>query len=74
MAARAAVRGSMHVYDMESNFQGGWALVAEQLPYAVGAARSIVLDKMLGREDAKIASPLPSPARVALKTVAWPSA
>ena len=44
--------GSMHVYDMETNFQGGWALVAEQLPYAVGAARSIVLDKMLGRDDA----------------------
>ena len=44
--------GSMHVYDMDTNFQGGWALVAEQLPYAVGAARSIVLDKMLGRDDA----------------------
>ena len=40
--------GSMHVYDVENNFQGGWALVAEQLPYAVGAARSIVLDKHLG--------------------------
>jgi len=44
--------GSMHIYDMDTNFQGGWALVGEQLPYAVGAARSIVLDKMLGREDA----------------------
>ena len=42
----------MHIYDMDTNFQGGWALVGEQLPYAVGAARSIVLDKMLGREDA----------------------
>ena len=44
--------GSMHIYDMDTNFQGGWALVGEQLPYAVGAARSIVLDKMLGRPDA----------------------
>ena len=40
--------GSMHIYDVENNFQGGWALVSEQLPYAVGAARSIVLDKFLG--------------------------
>ena len=39
--------GSMHIYDMDTNFQGGWALVAEQLPYAVGAARSIRLDKHL---------------------------
>ena len=30
--------GSMHIYDVENNFPGGWALVAEQLPYAVGAA------------------------------------
>lgn len=45
--------GSMHVYDMETNFQGGWALVAEQLPYAVGAARSIVLDKHLGTGEAE---------------------
>merc|ERR1719284_1301839 len=37
--------GSMHIYDQETNFQGGWALVAEQLPYAVGAARSIKLDR-----------------------------
>lgn len=37
--------GSMHIYDKEQNFQGGWALVAEQLPYAVGAARSILLDR-----------------------------
>lgn len=39
--------GSMHIYDKETNFQGGWALVAEQLPYAVGAARSILLDRQL---------------------------
>ena len=38
--------GSMHIFDVEHNFQGGWALVAEQLPYAVGAARSILLDRM----------------------------
>ena len=37
--------GSMHVYDKDTHFQGGWALVAEQLPYAVGAARSILLDR-----------------------------
>jgi TPP-dependent pyruvate/acetoin dehydrogenase alpha subunit/pyruvate/2-oxoglutarate/acetoin dehydrogenase E1 component len=37
--------GSMHIYDVETHFQGGWALVAEQLPYAVGAARSILLDR-----------------------------
>ncbi|KAJ1454840.1 pyruvate dehydrogenase [Pelagophyceae sp. CCMP2097] len=41
--------GSMHVYDKDTHFQGGWALVAEQLPYAVGAARSIKLDRELGR-------------------------
>ena len=39
--------GSMHIYDVEQNFQGGWALVSEQLPYAVGAARSILLDRHL---------------------------
>ena len=39
--------GSMHIYDVEKNFQGGWALVSEQLPYAVGAARSILLDRLL---------------------------
>ena len=39
--------GSMHIYDIEKNFQGGWALVSEQLPYAVGAARSILLDRLL---------------------------
>ena len=37
--------GSMHIYDKETNFQGGWALVCEQLPYAAGAARSILLDR-----------------------------
>lgn len=37
----------MHIYDKEHNFQGGWALVSEQLPYAVGAARSILLDRQL---------------------------
>ena len=40
--------GSMHIYDQATNFQGGWALVAEQLPYAVGAARSIHMDRNLG--------------------------
>jgi len=40
--------GSMHIYDKETHFQGGWALVSEQLPYAVGAARSILLDRHLG--------------------------
>lgn len=39
--------GSMHIYDKENNFQGGWALVAEQLPYATGAARAILLDRLL---------------------------
>merc|ERR1719387_2918729 len=34
--------GSMHIYDPATHFQGGWALVSEQLPYAVGAARSIL--------------------------------
>ena len=42
--------GSMHIYDKETNFQGGWALVSEQLPYAVGAARSILLDRLLDPE------------------------
>jgi TPP-dependent pyruvate/acetoin dehydrogenase alpha subunit len=42
--------GSMHIYDKETNFQGGWALVAEQLPYATGAARSILLDRHLDPE------------------------
>ena len=45
--------GSMHIYDIEKNFQGGWALVAEQLPYATGAARSILLDRLLDPEGMK---------------------
>ena len=45
--------GSMHIYDVETHFQGGWALVAEQLPYAAGAARSILLDRELGLTKAK---------------------
>ena len=24
----------MHIFDVETHFQGGWALVAEQFPYA----------------------------------------
>jgi len=42
--------GSMHIYDVDTHFQGGWALVSEQLPYAAGAARSILLDRMLEPE------------------------
>ncbi|CAM9465295.1 unnamed protein product [Chrysoparadoxa australica] len=45
--------GSMHIYDKDTNFQGGWALVAEQLPYATGAARSILLDRLLDPEGTK---------------------
>eukprot|EP00308_Calcidiscus_leptoporus_P008379 CAMPEP_0119380184 /NCGR_PEP_ID=MMETSP1334-20130426/55938_1 /TAXON_ID=127549 /ORGANISM="Calcidiscus leptoporus, Strain RCC1130" /LENGTH=798 /DNA_ID=CAMNT_0007399925 /DNA_START=18 /DNA_END=2414 /DNA_ORIENTATION=- len=45
--------GSMHIYDKETNFQGGWALVCEQLPYAAGAARSILLDRHLDPEATK---------------------
>ncbi|EKX42366.1 hypothetical protein GUITHDRAFT_164161 [Guillardia theta CCMP2712] len=45
--------GSMHIYDKATNFQGGWALVSEQLPYAAGAARSILLDRMLHPEQHK---------------------
>ena len=45
--------GSMHIYNQETNFQGGWALVSEQLPYAVGAARSIMLDRHLDPEAHK---------------------
>ena len=30
--------GSMHIYDVENNFQGGWALVSEQLPTWLGGA------------------------------------
>eukprot|EP00977_Amphora_coffeiformis_P002798 scaffold528_cov165-Amphora_coffeaeformis.AAC.10 len=43
--------GSMHIYDKKNYFQGGWALVAEQLPYACGAAKSILLDQKLGLSD-----------------------
>jgi len=43
--------GSMHIFDKETYFQGGWALVAEQLPYACGAAKSILLDRELGLSD-----------------------
>ena len=45
--------GSMHIYDKDTNFQGGWALVSEQLPYAAGAARSILLDRHLDPEAFK---------------------
>jgi len=45
--------GSMHIYDVDTHFQGGWALVSEQLPYAVGAARSILLDRHLDPEGTK---------------------
>jgi len=40
--------GSMHIFDKKTFFQGGWALVSEQLPYAAGAAKSILLDRALG--------------------------
>jgi TPP-dependent pyruvate/acetoin dehydrogenase alpha subunit/pyruvate/2-oxoglutarate/acetoin dehydrogenase E1 component len=43
--------GSMHIFDKEKYFQGGWALVAEQLPYAAGAAKSILLDRAMGLSD-----------------------
>ncbi|GFH59203.1 precursor of dehydrogenase pyruvate dehydrogenase E1, alpha and beta subunits [Chaetoceros tenuissimus] len=43
--------GSMHIFDKSTYFQGGWALVAEQLPYAAGAAKSILLDRALGLSD-----------------------
>merc|ERR1719163_608473 len=45
--------GSMHIYDVDTHFQGGWALVSEQLPYAAGAARSILLDRHLDPEGHK---------------------
>ena len=66
--------GSMHIYDKDTFFQGGWALVAEQLPYAAGAARSILLDR--NRDPAKyegtIGSRSSSSARAARRTGAWP--
>jgi TPP-dependent pyruvate/acetoin dehydrogenase alpha subunit/pyruvate/2-oxoglutarate/acetoin dehydrogenase E1 component len=43
--------GSMHIFDKKTYFQGGWALVCEQLPYAGGAAKSILLDQKLGLSD-----------------------
>lgn len=43
--------GSMHIFDKEKFFQGGWALVCEQLPYACGLAKAIQLDKHLGISD-----------------------
>jgi len=43
--------GSMHIFDKATYFQGGWALVAEQLPYAAGAAKSILIDQALGLSD-----------------------
>ena len=43
--------GSMHIFDKKTYFQGGWALVSEQLPYACGAAKSILLDRALGMSD-----------------------
>jgi len=43
--------GSMHIFDKQRYFQGGWALVAEQLPYSAGAAKSILLDRALGLSD-----------------------
>jgi len=45
--------GSMHIFDPDTNFQGGWALVSEQLPYAAGAARSILLDRLKDAEAFK---------------------
>ncbi len=45
--------GSMHIFDKENNFQGGWALVAEHLPFAVGTARSILLDRHLDQKRSK---------------------
>jgi len=43
--------GSMHIFDKATYFQGGWELVAEQLPYAAGAAKSILLDRQLAMSD-----------------------
>uniref|UniRef100_A0A7S2KFC8 Transketolase-like pyrimidine-binding domain-containing protein n=1 Tax=Leptocylindrus danicus TaxID=163516 RepID=A0A7S2KFC8_9STRA len=43
--------GSMHIFDKPTYFQGGWALVSEQLPYAAGAAKSILLDRELKLSD-----------------------
>jgi len=43
--------GSMHIFDRSTYFQGGWALVSEQLPYAAGAAKTILQDRELGLSD-----------------------
>jgi TPP-dependent pyruvate/acetoin dehydrogenase alpha subunit len=43
--------GSMHIFDKHNYFQGGWALVSEQLPYACGAAKSILIDRAMGLSD-----------------------
>jgi TPP-dependent pyruvate/acetoin dehydrogenase alpha subunit len=43
--------GSMHIFDKKKYFQGGWALVSEQLPYACGLAKAIQLDRHLGLSD-----------------------
>ncbi|GMI56411.1 hypothetical protein ScalyP_jg6473 [Parmales sp. scaly parma] len=43
--------GSMHIFDKDTYFQGGWALVSEQLPYAAGAAKSILIDRGMGMSD-----------------------
>lgn len=43
--------GSMHIFDKPTYFQGGWALVSEQLPYAAGAAKSILIERALGLSD-----------------------
>ena len=50
--------GSMHLFDKANNFQGGWALVAEQLPYAAGGATALMLDAELGLHSG---GSLPSP-------------
>ena len=41
----------MHIFDKSTYFQGGWALVSEQLPYAAGAAKTILQDRELGLSD-----------------------
>merc|ERR1719388_771532 len=56
--------GSMHIFDKAKYFQGGWALVSEQLPYAAGAAKSILLDRALGLsdDDKQVKQNVPPPA------------
>jgi len=39
------------MYMLFSSYTGGWALVAEQLPYATGAAKSILLDRYLKPDE-----------------------